>query len=138
MRIEDALINTGSSFSTLSSATYSRLPNAPAIYPFTRDALNAVSVGNASAVIREYIYTRVDIAGVTVHYPLLVIEGLAFSILIGIDVHRAFGAMLTLDESAVLRLRKRECDVCREQRTDLPTGLPCALLTACAASKAMI
>ena len=108
MRIEDALINTGSLFSTLSSATYSRLPNSPGIYPFTRDPLNVLSVGNASAIIREYVYTRVDIAGVTVHYPLLVIKGLAFSLFIGIDVHRAFGAMLTLVESAMLRLRKRE------------------------------
>ena len=46
--------------------------------------------------------------------------------------------MLTLDESAPLRLRTRVCDICREQRTDLLAEPPSASLTACAASKAVI
>ena len=46
--------------------------------------------------------------------------------------------MFTLDKSALLRLRTRECDVCRVQPTVSPADPPRAPLTACAASKAVI
>ena len=46
--------------------------------------------------------------------------------------------MFTFDNSAPLRLRTRECDVCREQRTDSPADPPHAPLTACAAYEAVI
>ena len=46
--------------------------------------------------------------------------------------------MLTLDESATLRLRPRVCDICREKRTDQLVDPPRESLTACAAYKAVI
>ena len=46
--------------------------------------------------------------------------------------------MLTLDESAHLRLRTSECDICGEQRTDQLAEPPSASLTAHAACKAVI
>ena len=52
--------------------------------------------------------------------PLLVIEGLAFPLIIGTDILRAHRAVLTLDESAPVRLRERVCAVCGEQRTASP------------------
>ena len=67
-------------------------------------------------MIRGYIYAPVEVAEVVVHHPLLVVEGLAFFLLIGTDILRAHGAVLTLDESAPVRLRVRECAVCREER----------------------
>ncbi len=100
----------------LTSAMYSRLPHAPAIQPFTRAAPDVIGVGGASAEIRGYVDAPVEIAGVEVHHPLLlVVEGLAFPLLIGTDILREHGAVLTLDESAPVRLRIRECAVCREQ-----------------------
>ena len=48
LRITDALIDTGSAFSMLSSAMYAKLRDAPAIQPFTRAAPDVVGVGGAS------------------------------------------------------------------------------------------
>ena len=138
VRIADALIDTGSAFSMLSTAMYGRLPKAPVIQPFTRAAPDVVGVGGASAEICGYIDTPVEIAGVAVYHPLLVVKGLAFSILIGTDIIRPNGAMFALDESTPVRLRTRECDVLREQRTNSPADPPRAPLTACAASNAVI
>ena len=98
----------------LSSAMYARLRDVPVIQPFTRAALDVVGVGGASAEIRGYVDAFVKVAGVTVHHPLLVVEGLAFSFLIGTDILRAHNAVLTLDETAPVRLRRRECSICRE------------------------
>ena len=49
--IADALIDTGSAFSMLSTAMYGRLPNAPAIQPFMRAGPDVVGVGGTSAEI---------------------------------------------------------------------------------------
>ena len=83
VRIADALIKTGSAFSMLSSAMYARLRDAPAIQPFTRAAPDVIGVGGASAEIRGYVDAPVEIVGVTVHHPVLVVEGFAFLLLIG-------------------------------------------------------
>ena len=72
------------------------------------------------------------------HHPLLVVEGLAFPLLIGTDILLAHGAVLTLDETAPVRLCSCECAICREQRTDFPAALPPASLTAYAACNAVI
>ena len=122
----------------LSSALYARLRDAPVIQPFTRAAPDVVGVGGASAEIRGYVDAPVEVAGVTVHHQLLVVEGLAFSLLIGTDILRAHGAVLTLDETAPVRLRSRECSICREQRTDSPAVPLLAPLTACAACSVVI
>ena len=66
------------------------------------------------------------------------VEGFAVFLLLSTDILWLYGAMLTLDESAPLRLRSRVCDICREQRTDQLPDLPSASLTACAASKTVI
>ena len=69
VRIADALIDTGSAFSMLSAAMYSRLPSAAPIQPFTCAAPDVVGVGGASAEIRGYVDTPVEIAGTAVHHP---------------------------------------------------------------------
>ena len=138
LRITDALIDTGSAFSMLSIATHARLRDTPVIQPFTRAAPDVVGVGGASAEIRGYVDAPVEVVDVTVHHPLLVVEGLAFSLLIGTDIIRAQGAVLTLDKNAPVWLRNRECSICREQRTDSPAALPLAPLTACAACSVVI
>lgn len=107
VRNANPLIVTYLEFSMLSSAIYSRLPSAPAIMPFTRAAFEDVGFCGASAIIRGYVDTPVEIAGVAVYHPLLVIKGLAFAILIGTDILRANGSSLTLVESTPVRLRTR-------------------------------
>ena len=84
--IADALIDTGSTFSVLSSVMYARLLDAPVFQPFTRAAPDVIGVEGASAEIRGYVDAPVEIAGITVHHPLLVVESLAFSLLIGTDI----------------------------------------------------
>ena len=133
LRITDALIDTGSAFSMLSSTLYARLRDAPVIQPFTRAEPDIVGAKSASAEIRGYVDAPVEVAGVTVHHPLLVVEGLAFALLISTDILRAHGAVLTLDETAPVRLRNRECSICREQRTESPAAFFLAPFTPCAA-----
>ena len=67
-------------------------------------------------MIRGYVDAPVEVAEVVMNHPVLVVEGLAFPLIIGTDILRAHGALLTLDESAPVRLRVRECAVCREER----------------------
>ena len=117
MRVADTLVDTGSAMSMLSAAMYARLPDSPAIHPFLRAAPEVVGVGDASAVIRGYVTVPVKFAGVAVRHPLLVVEGLAFPLIIGTDILRANRLVLTLDESEPGRLRVRVCAVCGEQRT---------------------
>ena len=78
VRLADALIDTGSAFSMLSSAIYSRLPNAPAIQPFMRAARDVVCVRGANAEIRGYVDAPVELDGTAVHHPLLVVKGSRF------------------------------------------------------------
>ena len=104
----------------LSAAMYTRLPDTPAIQPFLRAAPEVVGVGGARAEIRGYVDVPVEVAGVAVCHLLLVIKGLAFPLIIGTDILHAHRAVLTLDESAPVRLRVRVCAVCGEQRTSSP------------------
>ena len=131
VRIADALIDTGSSLSMLSTATYCRLPSTPAIQPFTGAAPVVVGVGGARAEIRGYVDAPVELDGIAVHHPLLVVDGLAFALLIGMDVLRPHGATLSFDGDPV-RLRTRVCKVCRERRTNPSAESRCTPLTACA------
>ena len=118
VRITDALIDTVSAVSMLSTALYSRLASAPVIQPFTGTAPDVVSVGGGSAAIRGNIDAPVELDGCAVHHTLLVIEGLAFALLISMDVHRPHGATLSFVSDPV-RLRRRICDDCPETRTEL-------------------
>ena len=88
MRIADALVDTGSAFSILSTVMYGRIPNAPAIQPFTGSAPNIIGVGSATAEICGYVDAPIEIDGTAVRHPLLVVEGLAFPLLLGTDILR--------------------------------------------------
>ena len=78
----------------LSTAMYGRLPSAPSIQPFTGAAPVVVGVGNASVKIRGYVEAPVELDGIAVHHALLVVDGLAFALLIGMDVLLPNGATL--------------------------------------------
>ena len=51
---------------------------------------------------------------------MFVVKEVAFPLLIGTDILRAHRAVITVYETAPVRLRDRECPICREQRTKLP------------------
>ena len=120
VRVADALVDTDSALSMLSAAMYAGLPDVPAIQPVLRAAFEAVGVEGASAVIRSYVDVPVEVAGFAVRHPLLVVKGLAFPLIIGTDILRAYRAVLTLDESEPVRLQIREIAICRKQRTASP------------------
>ena len=104
VRVANALVDTVSAVSMLSAAMYARLPDAPAIQLFLRAAPEVVGVGGARAVIRGYVDVPVEVVRVALRHPLLVIEGLAFPLIIDTDILRAHRAVLTLDESPPVRL----------------------------------
>ena len=133
----DALLDTGSVFSMLSTAMYGRLQSAPEIQPFTEAAPKVVGVGKASAKIRGYVDVPVELDGTVVHHPLLVVERLAFSLIIGMDVIRPHDATLSFSNVPIC-LCARVCDVCRERRIELPAESCSAPLTACVVSRVVI
>ncbi len=72
------------------------------------------------------------------HHPLLVVKSFAFPLFINTDILYAHGAIVTLDETAPVRLRNRKYSIFCEQRTNLLAALPLAPLTAFAACSAVI
>ena len=63
----------------------------------------------------------VDIAGVEVRHPLIVIDDLASAILIGMDVLRPHKAITVTGASDVVRLQLDSCPVSIEERTSVTT-----------------
>ena len=107
VRISDALGDTGSAFSMLSKKMYIRLPSASANQPLTRSSPDIVGVGGASAEVRGYVVAPVELGETAVHHPLLVVEGLAFPLLIGTDIFWPHSLIFTLGKATPLRLRTR-------------------------------
>ena len=138
VHIVDALVDSGSALSMLSTAMYGRLPSTPAIQHFTRSAPDVIGVGRASAEIREYVDVPVLLDGIAVRHPLLVVEGLAFSLLIGTDIIKPHDVMLLPNKPIPLRLRTPVCDVCQEQRTNVSGESSSVPLIACAVFKLVI
>ena len=74
MLIRDALVDINSAISMVSSALYNRLPLRPSINSFKNLAPDIVGVGNASAKVRGYIDVTLQIAGIEIAHPLLVVS----------------------------------------------------------------
>ena len=70
----------------VSSALHNRLPSRPSINSFKIWAPNIVEVGGVSAEVRGYIDGPLQIAGIKVAHPLLVVTNLLFFLLIRMDV----------------------------------------------------
>ena len=118
VRVYEALIDTGSTFSMISNSFYSRLPSKPTIHKFDSSAPELVGVGGASATVPGYIDVPLTLAGVKIAHPLFVVEGLAFSLLVGMDVLRPHVAQIRLFETSPVKFNARVCDICLEQSTD--------------------
>ena len=112
-------MDTGSAFSMLSSSLYDRLPDRPPVQSLRNSAPNIVGVGGASAEVKGYINVPLQIAGIKVAHPLLVVANNSFPILIGTDILRPHAASMSLGESMPFCLNTRVCDNCLERRTDV-------------------
>ena len=116
--IRDALVDTGFAYSMVSFALHDRLPSRPSINSFKYLAPDIVGVGGASAEVRGYIDMPLQIAGIAVAHPLLVVSELPFAILIGTDVLRPHAASFSVCDSTSLLLCNSVCPVCLERRAE--------------------
>ena len=105
--IREALVDTGSGFSMVNSALYDLLPSRTAINSFKISASDIVGVGGTNAEVRGYIDVSMQIAGIELAHPLLVVTNLSFSILIGMDVLQPHAAKMSLNSAAPLELNAR-------------------------------
>ena len=78
VQICDALVNTGSAFSMVSSGLYDLLPSRLSINSFKNSAPHIIGVGGASAEVRGYIDVPLQIARIEVAHSLMVGSNLSF------------------------------------------------------------
>ena len=100
----------------MSAALYEQLPSKPRIYSFENAAPDIVGVGGASAAVKGYIDVPLRIADIEVAHPLLVVDNLSFSLLIGMDILDPHAANISLGGTREVQLEARVCDVCLEPR----------------------
>ena len=86
VQICNALVDTCSALSMVSSALYDRLPSRPSINSLKNSDPDIVGVGGVSAEVRGYIDVPLLIAEIEVADFLLVVSELPFAMLIGMDV----------------------------------------------------
>ena len=115
-RVSDALVDTGASFSMMSASLYARLPNKPRIYSFEKTAPDIFGVGGARAAVRGYVDLPLRVAEVEIAHPLLVVENLAFLLLIAMDILDPHAANILLGGVREVQFKARVCDVCLETR----------------------
>ena len=109
------------------------MPSRPSINSFKNSAPDIVGVGGASIDVRGYIDVPLQIAGIEVAHPLLVVSNHSFSLLIDMDVLQPHAAKMSLGSSAPLELSARVCDVCLKQRTNPSPSYRSSPTVACVA-----
>lgn len=112
--VKGYLIDSGSLFSMVTSATLSSLLERPSVKQFVLRPPNIIDVGRSSVRVLCYVDAIVIISGVEVRHPLIVVEELAYPLLIGIDVLRPHCAIFELGTLYVVRLKLDRCLVCVE------------------------
>ena len=122
VQIESALIDSGFSFSLIASSTLSALLERPSVEQFMHRPSNIVGVGGSSSRVLGYVVILVVISDVEVRHPLIVVNELAYPLLIGTDVHRPHRANFELGNPDVVQLKLDRCRVCVEER--LPDATP--------------
>ena len=138
VQIRDVLVDTGSAFSIVSSALYDRLLSRPSINLCKNSAHDIVGVGGASAEVRGFIDVFLQIAGIEVAHPLLVVSNLSLSLLIGMDVLQPHVVKMSLGSAAPLELSVHVCDVCLEQRTNSNPSYRSSPTVACVAESTTV
>ena len=117
--IKGALVDSGSSLSLVTTTTLLKLPERTSVEQFVHRPPNIVGVGNASVRVLGYVDVTVDIAGLEVRHPFIVVDELAYLILIGIDVLRPHEAITVTGAADVVLLQLDSCPVCIEERTSV-------------------
>ena len=115
--VKSALIDTGATLSMIPMRTISSLPNPPTVENFQSIPPSIVGVGGASATVRGYIDAPLVIAGAHIQHPIIVVEELAFPLLIGMDILGPHDAQLGVGASKSFRLDIERCRVCDEERS---------------------
>ena len=115
--IPRALIDTGATFSLIPFSTYNQFLQRSGITSFKGNANNIVGVGGARAFRKGFIDVPIEISGIKVRHPLVVVEHLAFPLLIGMDVLRSHNANFALGILDSVRLMAPLWEVCLEPRT---------------------
>ena len=132
--IEGALVDSGSSFSLIASSTLSALLERPSVEQFMHRPPNIVGVGNSSAKVLGYVDVTVVVSDIVVRHPLIVVDELAYPLLIGTNVLRPHRAIFELGAPDVVRLKLDRCSVCVEER--LPDATPRVIFKAVASTRA--
>ena len=91
---------------------------------------NIVGVGSSSDRVLRYVDVSVVISDVEVRNPLIVVDELAYPLLIGTDVLRPHRAIFELGALYVVRLKLDRFSVCVDQR--LPDSTPRVIVGAVA------
>ena len=145
--VAQTLIDTGATFSMIPARTIALLRIAPSVENFSSAPPRVVGVGGASATVRGYIDAPLVIAGTRVRHPLIVVEELAYPLLIGMDILGLHDAQLGVGASSSICLAVERCTVCDEMRAG-PPRLTCpneaayvskeVTLALCAASRVAV
>ena len=134
VQIEGALIDSGSSFMLIASSTLSALLERSSVEQFIHRHQNIVGVGGSSANVVGYVYVAVVIFDFEVRHLLIMVDELAYPLLIGTDVLRPDRAIFELGTPDVVRLKLGRCSVCIEER--LPDATPRVIVGAVASTLA--
>ena len=134
VQIDGTLIDSGSSFSLIASPTLAALPERPSVKQFMHRPPKIVGVGGSSAIVLGYVDVAVVISDVEVRNPLIVVNKLAYPLLIGTDVVRPHSAIFELGTPDVVRLKLDRCSVCIKKR--LPDATPHVIVKAIASTLA--
>ena len=102
----------------VSSLLYPLLVSRPPIQSFEKSAPDIVGVGGSRTEYSGFIDLPLEIAGVEVAHPLLVVSNLPFQILIGSDNVRRHDATVLLGDECPLQLHTRVFEICLEQRDE--------------------
>ena len=129
--VRHSLIDTGATFSMLPLATWKSLARQPPIQNFNDSPPSIVGVGGARANVRGYVDVPLEVAGVEVRHPLIVVESLAFPLLVGMDILRAHAATFSLGVPDSVHFQSRYCDVCLEPRDPEHPSFASSLAVAC-------
>ena len=100
MLILNALVDTGSAVMMVSSSLHDSLPSRSVINLFKNNVSYIVGVGGASAEVKGYIDVSLQIAGIKVAHPLLIVTNLSFLLLNGMDVLQPHAAKMSLGSAA--------------------------------------
>ena len=83
---------------------------------FDKPPPDIVGVGGGRATVRGFLDVPLEIAGVVLHHPLIVVKDLAFPLLVGINILRAHAGTVRIGVPDSLKLKVKHCEVCLEHR----------------------